>query len=359
MTTVYVDHNATSPPRPEVLEAALPYLTTWWANPASPHALAQRPAAAAEVAREALARAVGALPRGVIFTSGATEANHLALLGAVTPRPGVAVSAVEHLSVALAFPDARVVPVHGHGGVDLDALGAVAAEVGLVSVQAASNETGVLQDLAAVYQVVRRAGALLHVDAAQVVGRWPCPPHWDLLTVSGHKPGGFKGAGALVLRPGVEVRPLQRGGHQERGRRAGTVDVPAVVSLGAVAGLRWPEALGGWRDHLAEVVARAGGTVTASEVPRLPNTLHLRVPGVEGADVVLALDLAGVCAATGAACASGAAGRSATLAAMGLPATEGVRLSLGWSTTEDEVDHVATALSRVIAGLSGGAPGSV
>ncbi len=350
---VYLDHNATSPPRPEVLARALPFLREHWANPHATHRLARRPAAAVEEAREEVAAWARTRARDVIFTSGATESNHLAIRGVQRAgRTRILVSAVEHPSLAApaAQVQAQVLGVDADGVLDLAALEAtLGADVGLVCVMAANNETGVVQPLAEVHALCRAAGAWLHVDAAQVAGRFEMPPHWDLLTLSSHKAGGLKGAGALVLRQGVTVVSQQVGGSQERGRRAGTVDVPAVVGLAQVLHQRWPdEQLRGHRDSLEALAEAAGCAVTAPAADRIPNTLHLSLEGVAGETLAMSLDLEGVCASTGSACASGAAEPSAVLAAMGRDPRSGLRLSLGWSTTEEEVARAGRILEHVV-----------
>ncbi|MCK6523847.1 cysteine desulfurase [Myxococcota bacterium] len=351
---VDLDHNATSPPRPETLAAALPLITEAWGNPGSAHRAGQRPAAAVEEAREAVASAAGARPKDVIFTSGATEANHLALRGL---GGRVICGAADHPA---ALEPVRalggvVCPVDSAGRLRLDALEALLAEAptALVSVIAANNETGALQPVEALHTLTRRYGARLHLDAAQWIGRLPLPTAWDLLTLTAHKSGGLKGAGALVVRPDVTLAPQQLGGSQERGRRAGTLNPPAIVSLGVVAASPPPPQLLALQARL-EVGAKAlGAVITAEHAPRLPNTTHLRFPGLEGALVVLGLDAHGVCASVGAACSSGAARPSHVLEAMGLPATEGVRLSVGWNTSEQDVDAALSALALVVEGLRG------
>ncbi len=348
---MYLDHNATAPPRSEVLKAARPYLVSHWGNPASSHEAGRAPAAALDQARQAVATWAGARSRDVVFTSGATEGNHAVLAGVQREGRGRWLcSAVEHPSCAApaARRGAEVVPVDGAGRVDLGRLEALLAEdVAGVSVMAANNETGVLQPLEEVYALCAPVGAWLHVDATQSFGRLPAPGAWDLLTLSSHKAGGLKGAGALVTRPPVAWTPLFGGGDQERGQRSGTVNVPAVVGLGVVAGLAVPE-LSALRDRLQTAATGLGLVVTAPEAPRLPNTLHVRLPGVPGETLVQALDLAGLCVSTGAACASGASKPSPVLAAMGLPAEEGIRLSLGWSTTPEDIDAAVDVLAQVV-----------
>jgi len=347
---IYLDYNATSPPRPAALDRALPFLTEHFGNPSSTHGMARGPAAAVERARDEVAAWCGGRPADVIFTSGATEANHLALRG--LPRPALLVSAVEHPSVlapARAL-GACVVPVTPDGVVDMEALAALLRERpgGLVSVMAANNETGAVQPIAAVAAAVRSAGGLLHVDASQLGGRLPAPTDWDALTVSGHKAGGLKGAGALVLRPGLALAPQQLGGSQERGRRAGTVDVPAVVALGCALSLPTPTGLAALRDRLQRAATILGARVTSEHAPRLPNTLHVTFSGLPGEAVVAGLDLEGVCASTGSACASGASEPSHVIEAMGGDPAAGVRLSLGWKTTPEEIEVACAALSSVV-----------
>jgi cysteine desulfurase len=350
---IFLDHNATSPPRPNVLEKALPFLTEHWANPSSTHSMARKPASALEDARTQVAEWAGTRPRDVIFTSGATEANHLALQGTVQKegKCGLAVSAIEHPSVLSPAErlGAIVLPVDSNGRICLEALeSALEKGVGLVSIMAANNETGVIQDLASVYKLTDAAGALLHVDAAQAAARITLPQDWDLLTLSGHKAGGLKGAGALLRREGVKVIAQQVGGDQERGMRSGTVDVAPIVGLAEAVTTPWPD-LSDLRNYLENVVLELGGVVTSSDADRLPNTLHMSFPELPGEGLVFGLDLAGVCVSVGSACSSGASKPSHVMQAMGLDPARGLRFSLGWNTTEIDVETAATALTRVVA----------
>jgi cysteine desulfurase len=346
---VYLDHNATSPPHPDVLAAAVPLLTEHWGNSGSSHALGRIPHQRVEAARRQLAEWAGARPRDVVFTSGATEANNLALRSV----PGRLLhSAAEHPSVSepgLAV-DAHVVGVTPSGLVDLDALSLALeqGDVGLVSILFANNETGVLQDAHALHALTQAHGALLHLDCAQMVGRHAAPTAWDLLTVTGHKAGGLKGAGALIVRPGLTLDPMVVGGGQERGRRAGTLNPAPVVSLGVVAGLQHPPRIKALRDRLEAGVIALGGTVVGADAPRLWNTCNAYFSDVPGDHLVVALDLAGVCVSGGATCGSGAAKASPVLAAMGI-AHRSVRFSLGWSSTEQDVDVALEALGDALA----------
>jgi len=331
---IYLDHNATAPLRPEARRAMEPWLGRP-ANPMSPHALGREAAMAVDRARQSVADAVGFPRDGVIFTSGATESNTTLL-----SRGRWAASATEHPSV-LAYA-AAVIPVDGEGRVILGDLDGADG----ISVQAANNETGVVQDLPAVAAYARSRGLRLHVDAAQAPGRIALD-HLrlaDFVTISAHKIGGPQGVGALLAR--VPFEPLFRGGGQERGLRAGTHHVAGIVGLGAAIGEALPMSPA-LRDRLEAGLGALGGRVVGRD--RLPNTSCVLFPGWEAADLVIALDLRGFCASAGAACASGAQRRSPVLAAMGIAAT-GLRLSLGPTTTAAEIDAVVAALGDILSG---------
>ena len=357
-TAVYLDHNATTPLRPAARRSLETVLESA-GNPSSVHAPGRVARRHMEDAREAVAAAVGAAPAQVVFTSGATEANALALAGAGT----VLVSAVEHPSVLTARADARVLPVDGDGVVDLDVLErSLAAAPGptLVSVMAANNETGVLQPLAQVADAARRHGARVHCDGVQALGRMPVDlRELDVhsLSLSAHKIGGAPGAGALVLATGEDVAPLIRGGGQERGRRAGTENVPAIAAFGAAATeavAEPPERLRRLRDGLEGGLRKADWdlTVLGCGAPRLPNTTCFALPGLAAETALMALDLRGVAVSSGSACSSGKVGTSHVLAAMGMPevlARCALRVSLGWSTTADDVARFLAAWTAVSA----------
>ncbi len=346
---IYLDYNASAPPREEVLEAALPYILDHWGNSSSTHSASRKPREALEKSRRQIAAWAGVKPGGVIFTSGASEANHLALRGC-SSGGRIAVSAVEHPSIMSQALDnnAFIIAVNEAGVVRFSALKrALQAGVKLVSVMAANNETGVIQPITAIADLVHASGGLLHVDASQVAGRWVVPPGWDLLTVSGHKAGGLKGSGALIVTDGVEVVAQQVGGSQERGLRAGTVDVAGAVSLATVLLLDWPD-LSGFRDIIEVCVESMGGAVTGKDASRLPNTLHFSFAGIPADSIVMGLDLQGVCSSTGSACSSGSAESSYVLEAMGLNGREGVRLSMGYRTTNEDVKATVAALEAVV-----------
>ncbi|HEX7126656.1 MAG TPA: cysteine desulfurase NifS [Thermodesulfobacteriota bacterium] len=381
MRAVYLDHNATTPVDPSVVAAMLPFFGEAFGN-ASSHHFAGRPARqAVNRAREAVAALVGADPVEVIFTSGATESDNLALRGIAEREPGchIVTTAVEH-SAVLATCDAlerrghRVtrLGVDRTGALDLGALeAAITDDTRVVSVMLANNETGVLFPVAEVARICRARGVLFHCDATQAVGKVPVDMRTigiDLLSLSGHKLNGPKGIGALIVRRGVRLPAQQTGGSQEGGRRGGTENVPGIVGLGAAAELAArrlaegaPARVAALRDRLEarllEMVPRS--EVNGAGSPRLPNTLNCTFHGVDGEGVLLALDLEGVAASSGSACAAGSIDPSHVLLAMGLTreAAQGsVRLSLGYGTTDEDVDYVAQVLPAIVERLRALAP---
>lgn len=355
---VYLDYNATAPLRPEAA-AALEAALRETGNPSSVHVFGRRARRRVEDAREAVAALVGARPAGVVFTSGGSEANNLALSG--LPSGRVLVSAVEHDSVLQAAPEARRLPVDAEGRVDLDALAAALEEEddgapALISVMLANNETGVIQPVAEIAALARARGALVHCDAVQAAGRLDI----DLealgaaaLSLSAHKLGGPQGAGALVLAEGVAVASLIRGGGQERRRRAGTENVPAIAGFGAAAAavLDAPKPdpeLAGLRDGL-ETRLRALApdlVVFGAEAPRLANTSCFALPGLSAETQLMALDLAGIAVSSGAACSSGKVEPSHVLQAMGADretAVAAIRVSLGRASTAADLERFIEA----------------
>ena len=375
---IYVDWNATAPLRPQARSAILAALDAV-GNPSSVHAEGRAARRLIEEAREQVAALVGAQARNAVFTSGGTEANMLALTpGIATERRGtpdrLLVSAIEHPSVLAGgrFPAAAVerVPVTAAGEIDLAALERrLAAPDGrvLVSLMLANNETGVVQPISEAARLIHEAGGLLHVDAVQAVGRIHCDINVlgaDLLTLSGHKIGAPKGVGALIARDATLplADPLIKGGGQERGRRAGTENVPGIAGFGAAAaaagaGLAVDGArMTALRDRLEAGLAAASPEVVifGSQAPRLPNTTLFAVPGMKAETAVIALDLQGVAVSSGAACSSGKVQPSHVLAAMGVPpqlARAAVRVSLGPTTTESEIDRLIQAWIRASGSL--------
>lgn len=360
MSRAYLDWNATAPLRPEVAQATVDALATL-GNPSSVHGEGRAARRRIEEAREQVAALAGAEPAMVVFTGGGTEANALAL--SAVPGP-VLVSAVEHVSVldaAAALPESEIVPVTGDGRIDLDRLSARLAGTprpGLLSLMLANNETGTLQPVAEAARLARAAGVRVHCDAIQAAGRIPVDVAAlgvDLLTLSAHKLGGPAGVGALVVATDLPVRPLLRGGGQERGWRAGTENVAGIAGFGVAAAAAAAEAAG---DSAARMATLRDGLearlraiapdlrVHGEMTPRLSNTTCIGMPGVPAETQVMAFDLAGIAVSAGAACSSGKVRASHVLAATGADAAasgEAIRVSLGRSTTAAEVDRLAEA----------------
>ena len=344
---IYLDHNATAPVKPAVAEAVSAALGVC-GNPSSVHGAGRAARRVVEDGRDSVAALVGAKSERVVFTAGGTEANNLALRG--SGRARILAGATEHPSVLKAVDGIETIPVHRDGRLDLDALDTLLKEKeapALVSVMLANNETGVVHPVADAAVVAKRHGALLHCDASQAPGRiaFDMPSLGaDLLTLSAHKIGGPMGVGALVLGPGVEVDSILRGGGQERRRRAGTENVPAIAGFGAAAALAKDDLndaprLARLRDLLETRLGTEGAAVIGSAAPRLPNTSCIAMPDVASDTQVMGFDLAGFAVSAGSACSSGKVEPSHVLAAMGVPeARTAIRVSLGWSTTEAEVE---------------------
>ncbi|HZT89163.1 MAG TPA: cysteine desulfurase family protein [Stellaceae bacterium] len=356
MRETYLDWNATAPLRPEAAAAMAEALHAC-GNPSSVHRWGRAARRRVEAAREAVAALVAASPQDVVFASGGTEANHLALLG--PGRPRVLVSAVEHGSVLDAVPGAEHIPVDRDGIMRLDELERMLsadARPALVSVMLANNETGVVQPVAEAAQIAHAHGALFHCDAVQAAGKLPLRvPEIgaDLLTVSAHKLGGPPGVGALIAAAGVELAPLLRGGGQEGRRRAGTENIPGIIAFGVAAAaaagdLAACERVRTLRDALEAAVTDTApdAVVIARAAPRLPNTSAIALPNVPAETQVIALDLGGVMVSAGAACSSGKVQPSHVLVAMGHGpdiARSTIRVSLGWSSSEADIEHFLAA----------------
>ncbi len=378
----YLDYAATAPLRAEVLEAMRPYLERPVANPSSQHGPGRAARAAVETAREQVAATVGADPAQVIFTSGGTEADNLAVKGTVLLRePGerhLVVSAVEHHAVLDAAEWAVVdacatvalAPVDGVGRVDLGRLGELIepGRTALVALMAANNEVGTLQPVAAAAGLAHAAGAVVLCDAVQAA-RHPgidvAADGLDLVALASHKLGGPAGVGALVTRAGLPLRPLVHGGGQERGMRSGTLPVAAIVGFGAAAALAVAErgtgagALARLRERLLDGLraVEPGLQVNGDPGTGLPGLLSVRLPGRRSEDVLLLLDRGGVACSAGSACASGATGASHVLLAMGrtpVEARETIRLSLGHGSSEADVDAAVAAFRHAVAVLDVG-----
>ncbi len=365
-TPVYLDYNATAPVRPEAASAVAEALAAT-GNPSSVHCFGRAARKRVEDAREQVAALIGAAAAEIVFTSGGSEANALALAGAGRRR--VLVSAIEHdsaLATAASLdPETPRIPATGDGTVDLDALSRLLVRLdgaAIVSIMLANNETGVIQPIAEIARRAHEAGALLHCDAVQAAGKIAFDVRAlgaDLLSLSAHKCGGPQGVGALYVAGHVTLAPLLRGGGQERGRRAGTENVPGIAGFGAAAAAARRD-LGAFariaemRDALeAAVRARANrARIAGAESPRLPNTSCIVLPGVASETQVMALDLAGVAVSAGSACSSGKVKASHVLAAMGLSAEDAgaaIRVSLGWATTPADIDRFLEAWSAMAA----------
>ncbi len=368
--TAYLDHAATTPVRPEVAAAMAPFAADRFGNASGSHRLARDARTALDDARETVAAVLGADPGDVIFTSGGTEADNLAVLGTLARSPGtVLTSAVEHAAVLeparaaarLGFPHLEA-PVDGTGTVDLDRLAdLLGPEVALVSVMLANNEVGTVQPFDQVVALVRRLApqAVLHTDAVQAAAWLDLTTvDADLVSVSAHKLGGPKGAGALVAR--VPVQPILHGGGQERERRSGTHDVAGAVGLATALVLAVAERqtaaarVGALRDRLADGLVAAGAVESVPRDRVLPGHCHLRFAGVDQEELLLLLDRDGVFAAAGSACASGALEPSHVLLAMGVPAAEAktaVRFTLGHTSTAADVDRALAVVPAAVARL--------
>ncbi|QDA59995.1 cysteine desulfurase family protein [Hymenobacter jejuensis] len=370
---IYLDHHATTPCDPHVVEAMLPYFQGQFGNPSSPHFAGSRTADAVQLAREQVANLVGAQPGEVVFTSGATEANNLALLGyaraarATSSRCRIVISAIEHKAISnpakvLAREGFEVVlaPVNHQGTVDLSAAAQlITTDTLLVSVHAANGEIGTIQPVPQLAHLAHAAGAIMHTDAAQAVGKVPVDMQaWgvDLLSLSGHKLYGPQGIGALVVRSPrrTQLEPLGYGGGQERGWRPGTLNVPGIVGLGAActrcAGLLATESqsLAALRNIFENAVQAAIPTVriNGNVQARLPHNSSLTFPGIE-ADALLAR-LPGLALSMGSACDAGTVEPSATLLAVGLSREDAratVRVGLGRFNTVSELQQAAAQLS--------------
>ena len=375
--SVYLDHNATTPVHPAAAEAVAEALRSQFGNASSVHAYGQAAKAALDDARGSVAALVGGEPAEIVFTSGGTEADNLAIRGvaeaAPTGRRHLIASAIEHEAVlhtckALAARGWRtsLLPVDSRGIVDPAALeGALTPETALLSVMHANNEIGTLQPIAELARIAHDRGVRVHVDAVQSAGKVPLDARAlgvDLLSISGHKFNGPKGAGALWVRRGTRVAATMTGGRQERNRRGGTENVPAIVGLGVAARVAREQlestasGCGALRDRLeAGILEGVPGTVVnGAPDARVPNTTSISFDGVEAEALLIALDLEGVAVSTGSACSSGTLEPSHVLRAMGFPprrVQSSIRFSVGLGNTDAEIDRVLAVLPGVVGRL--------
>jgi cysteine desulfurase len=375
MTRIYLDHNATTPPHPLVVDRMTAALREQFGNPSSVHHFGQQAKAALDEARSAVATLIGADPSEVVFTSGGTESDNFAIRGVaealeVTGRKHLIATTIEHEAVlntlkALARRGWTVtlLPVDQTGIVSPEALtAALTPQTALVSIMHANNEIGTIQPIAELARISKAGGALFHTDAVQSAGKIPVDVKAlgiDLLSLSAHKFYGPKGVGALWIRRGVRLQAPVTGGKQERSRRAGTENVAGIVGLGAAAQLARAKMaeeagrLAPLRDRLEERVLAAvpGTAINGSRTPRVPNTTNISFDRVEAESLLIALDLAGVAVSTGSACSSGTLEPSHVLKAMGLPphrTQNSIRFSLGSANTDADVDRVIEVLPGIV-----------
>jgi cysteine desulfurase len=379
--TVYLDHAATTPLRPEVLEAMLPYLTEHFGNPSSIHGKGRRARLGLDEARETVARTLGAKPREIVFTGGGTESDNLAIKGAAWAASArgrrLVTSSIEHKAVLHACAvmerfgfEVTYLPVDRYGQVDpADVASAIRDHTTLVSVMYANNEVGTVQRIAEIGGICRQRGVVFHVDAVQAAGHLALDVdalQVDLLSLGAHKLYGPKGVGALFVRQGTPLLAQLSGGSQERQRRAGTEDVAGIVGFARALELAQADAavreaengrLARLRDALtAGLSAMPGVTLTGHPDERLPNNASFVVEGVEGGDLVAALDLEGIATSTGSACTTGSAEPSHVLLAMGIEpelAHGSLRLTAGMGTTRDEVQRTIDAVGTVLQRMRG------
>ena len=363
MKRVYLDHNATTPVDPAVLEAMLPFFSGEFGNASSIHTFGQRARAAVETAREQVAALLNARPQEIVFTSGGTESDNHAICGAVWAAPAakrIITSSIEHEAVLntcqwLETQGVAVtyLTVNRDGLIDLEALrAAIRPETVLITLMHANNELGTVQPLAEIGRIAAEADVYLHTDAVQSAGKLPIDVkalQLDLLSLSGHKLYAPKGIGALFIKGGTRLRQFLYGGHHQRGFRPGTENVAGIVGLGKAAELARDalaadsQRISGLRDKLEQgLLSRIPDSrANAVSAPRTPNTCNVTFPGIEGEALIIALDLKGLACSTGAACSSGAVEPSHVLTAIGLPAAEArasIRFSLGRQTTLAEIN---------------------
>jgi cysteine desulfurase len=374
---VYLDNNATTPVLPEVLEAMRPYFGEHFGNASSIHHHGQETRAAVERARESVAALLGCRASEVVFTSGGTEGDNLAIFGLAREGDHVITSTIEHHAVLNACKhlakyrettgcEVTYIPVDGRGLVDpADVKRAIRPNTKLITIMLANNETGVVQPVAEIGKIAAEADVYFHSDGVQAAGKIPIDVNQigcDLLTISGHKLHGPQGVGALYVRKGTRLEPMLHGGSHERSRRAGTENVPGIVGLGKAAELAHAgfergddhadQKMAAARDHLErELLEIEAAGLNGEGAPRVPNTTNIYFDGIDGEALVIALDLKGLAVSTGAACSSGAIEPSHVLTAMGLRpdrARASIRFSLGKQNTPEDVDFALALVPATV-----------
>ena len=374
MHRIYLDNNATTPVLPEVFEAMRPYFGEHFGNASSIHHHGQETRAAVEDARESVAALLGCRSSEIVFTSGGTEADNLAIAGLVSAGDHVITSSIEHHAVLLACKhleeigcEVTVLPVDGRSLVDpADVRRALRPNTKLISVMMANNETGVLQPVEEIGKITAEAGICFHTDAVQAAGKVAIDVNrigCHALTISGHKIHAPQGIGALYVKKGTQIQPLFYGGRHERSRRAGTENVPGIVGLGKAAQLARQafdrgddKKLSAMRDRLQQgILAQVEESgVNGDAAARVPNTTNIHFDHIDGEALVIALDLKGLAVSTGAACSSGAIEPSHVLVAMGLrpdQARASIRFSLGKQTVEEDIDYALALVPETVARL--------
>ncbi|UKO95922.1 cysteine desulfurase NifS [Nostoc sp. UHCC 0870] len=373
MSVIYLDNNATTKVDPDVVEAIMPYLTEYYGNPSSMHTFGGQLGKAVRTAREQVAALLGADESEIIFTSCGTEGDNAAIRAALLAQPEkrhIITTQVEHPAVLNVCKQLETqgysvtyLSVNRHGQLDLDELEAsLTGNTALVTIMYANNETGTIFPIEEIGMRVKERGAIFHVDAVQAVGKIPLNMKTstiDMLTISGHKIHAPKGIGALYVRRGVRFRPLLIGGHQERGRRAGTENVPGIVGLGKAAELELLHIETAikketrLRDRLEQTLLAkiSDCEVNGDITQRLPNTTNIGFKYIEGEAILLSLNKYGICASSGSACTSGSLEPSHVLRAMGLPYTTlhgSIRFSLCRYTTEAQIDRVIAVMPEIV-----------
>jgi len=373
----YLDHNATTPVRPEVVEAMLPYITEKYGNASSVHWFGQVAKNALELSRDKIANFIGANPEEIFFTGCGTESNNIALTGYLAQAPekknNLVTTSVEHsaiLKTAAKLEKGGIsvtyIGVDKHCMVDLDTLrNAVGSNTALVSVMHANNETGVLQNIEEASKIAHKAGALFHTDAVQSVGKIPInvgEMGIDMLSMSAHKINALKGLGALYIKKGINIIPLTYGGGHERGIRPGTENVAGIVGFAKAFELASNEReektkiLSTLRDNMEKRIEGEISDILFNgiDTERLPGTSNISFPGVDGEALLFSMDMEGIAVSTGSACTTGEVEPSHVLTAMGIPpnvAQSSIRFSMGWGTTEEDIDHVINVLPSIIGRL--------
>lgn len=382
MKRVYLDHNATTPIHPDVVESVIPFLRDEWGNPSSVHWAAREPRKAIDTAREQVAGLLGCQPNEVVFTSSGSESNNFAIKGIVNVNKGkgnhIITTSVEHPSVlntckflAKEGYDVTFLPVDSTGMIDLDELrSSINDRTILITIMYANNETGTIFPVEEIARIAGERGVTFHCDAVQAAGKLPIDVKKlgvDLLSISGHKLYAPKGVGALYIKRGVRVTPLIHGGHHERNRRAGTENVIGIVALGKASeiALRDMDEVASrvkmLRDRLEKGIMERIPHVRLNGHPekRLPTTLNVSFQYIEGESILLNLDMKGIAASSGSACTSGSLEPSHVLMAMGIPpeiAHGSVRFSLGRDNTEEDIDYVLEVLPPIIERLRSMSP---